>query len=255
MPTSTPRRLVVCFLLLTAGCTPFSVTTQVGLARTKVGGDLALDSTSAGLGAITQDVDSAFGLGSGQDSPFLRAEVQLGGPMFSASVFWLEEEGNGELQRSFGGLSANTQVASNLELTVGKLTAAYGIQLGPVLVAPGLMVDVVDLKFDAREQTLGARETVDEVLALPLPCLRVQGDVGDFRAFVEAGYLYLPDLSGRSAQFLDLEAQVQWTVAGPLHLFVGYRLLTIDANGDADDQTFSADLAVQGFMVGGGVRF
>ena len=99
-----------------SGCVPVGFSAQVGYASMNVGGDLALE--SGGAAAIDQGIDSAFGLGDSQGSPYYRAQVDLGGPVLTGSMFWLREDGEGQLQDAFGSLSSGTAVESRLDLGV-----------------------------------------------------------------------------------------------------------------------------------------
>ena len=236
-----------------AGCVPVGVTAEAGFTMVALRGDLAL--ASDGGAAVSQDVDQGFGLGSDRGSPWLRAEADLGALVFTGSWFELRESGEGVLDGSFGGLTAATPVRSELELGVAKLSAVYEFDLGLVKLAPGVLVDMLDLDFQVRDLTLGNREQVDEILLLPMPFVRVEAGLGPLRAIGEAGYLELPDLDGSEGRFCDLEAMLQWSVAPLAHLFVGYRSLAIDASGDSGSDSFEVDVGITGWSVGGGLRF
>lgn len=241
---------------LGAGCVPLDVTAQAGYAHVQIDGDLALDDgQSSSQSSIQQGVDSAFGLGDGHGSPYLRAQVEAGGPVLTGSIFWLRDSGEGELNQSFGGLSANTRVASELDLAVGKVSLAYDFDLGVVRIAPGVMFDVFALDFTARELVLGSREEIDEVVFVPMPFVRAQADVGPVAAVAEFGYLDVAGLGDTDGTFYDVEAALEWTVAPMAHLFVGYRMIGIDGSGETDSERFSADLTIRGLTIGGGVRF
>ena len=40
-----------------------------------------------------------------------------------------------------------------------------------------------------------------------------------------------------------------------VEVFVGYRWISMEASGTADDQVFEADLVLRGWFAGGGLRF
>jgi hypothetical protein len=150
-----------------------------------VRGDLALANDNGST--AQQDIRSAFGIGEAQGSLYLRAQAKAGAPVFSGSVFSLDESGEGRLDSDFGGLASGTPVRSELNLVCGKLAAAYGFDLGVLTLAPGLLVDVIDVDFRATELVLGNREEIDEVLAIPMPFLRAEAGFGAWRAVGEAG--------------------------------------------------------------------
>jgi hypothetical protein len=240
------------FALLAANaCSSWSGTAEVGYAQLAVRGDLALSDTGS---TSEQSVRSAFGLGDDRGAPYVRGRLDVGPLALSGSVMSLQENGEGVLQSGFGGLVAGTPVASDLDVAIGKLAAAFDLRLGPVRVQPGLAMDVVDLDFTVRETVLGNREEIDELLGIPLLFVRSEVAVGDFLATAELGYLDITS-AGDGGRFLDAEARLQWTPVAPVSFAVGYRHLGIDANGATDGGQVGVDLTLSGWFVGGGLRF
>jgi len=98
MNHSPALRIALLFLFVApwiSGCSSIGATGQVGYAVMEIGGDLALD-TGGGPGAsIEQSVDTAFGLGDAQGSPYFRGQLDASGPVFTGSIFWLEDSGSG----------------------------------------------------------------------------------------------------------------------------------------------------------------
>lgn len=256
-PTLSIRSLLFVLLLVPAwtGCVPVGFSGQVGYARMKVGGDLALDNGGGATSAIEQGVDSAFGLGDSQGSPYFRGQLDLGGPVLTGSVFWLRDEGQGQLQDAFGGLPAGTAVEGRLDLGVAKLSAVYDLDLGLIKVSPGVLFDVFALDFTARELTLGSREEIDDVVFVPMPFVRAEAGLGPVTAIGEVGYLEVSSLGDNEGQFLDFEAMLEIHPIPLGHVFVGYRYVGIDGSGDTGDEAFATDLQIQGWVIGGGLRF
>tara|TARA_R110002072_G_scaffold302499_1_gene485864 strand:- start:17152 stop:17928 length:777 start_codon:yes stop_codon:yes gene_type:complete len=249
------RTLLVLLLASFAGCVPFGVSGQVGYTQMKVGGELALTTGSGALDAIEQGIDSAFGLGDGQGSPYLRGQMDFGAPVVSASIFWLRESGQGQLADSFGGLVQGTAVDSRLDLAVAKLTASYDFDLGLVKVSPGVLFDVFALDFQAREQSLMSSEEIDDIAFLPMAFLRAETGLGPVSAIAELGYLEFSDGDDNDGQFLDFEAMIEWYPLPLGHVFAGYRYIRINGEGDTGSGDFATDLQIQGWVIGGGVRF
>jgi hypothetical protein len=255
--TMRAKTLGVCALLLTvAGCAPLRTKVQAGYTQTAVSGDMALESGSSSSPALaSQDIESAFGLGDAQGAPWLRAQVDFGVPVLTGSGFWLKETGTGVLDENFGGLPTATPVASDLDLGCGKFSCSFDIDIGPVKIAPGLAVDVFDLDFTVTEISLGNREEIDEIVAVPMLFLRAEASL-DVLGFVgEVGYLDSPEIDGNEGKFLDVEAMIECAVLEHGILVMGYRLLDLDANGEADEDSFAVDLQIRGWFVGGGIRF
>jgi len=238
-----------------AGCSSIGATGQVGYAVMEIGGDLALD-TGGGPGAsVEQSVDTAFGLGDAQGSPYFRGQLDASGPVFTGSIFWLEDSGSGQLDGAFGGLPSGTGVDGDLELGVAKISAAYDIDLWLVKVAPGIMCDVFALDFTARELTLGSTEAIDEVVYVPMPFVRAEAGFGPVTAVGELGYLEVSDIGDAGGRFLDFEALVEVNIAPLAHLFAGYRLIDMDGDGNTGDDVYGVDLQLRGWTIGGGLRF
>jgi hypothetical protein len=231
------------------------VTTQFGFTRSELGGDLAL--ADAGTTATVQGVGSAFGLGDEHGSPFVRLVADCDGPVFSASGFWLHDEGAGVLAASFGGLPAATPVTSDIDLGVLQIGGVYEFDVGPVTLAPGAAFDLFALDFRV-EQSPGNREEIDEILGLPLLFVWASWPLPDplhgVRATAELGWLDLGLLGGDDQRFLDLHAQLEWHPGGQGHFFGGYRRIAVDAEGGSD-QTVLLDLTLQGWFVGIGFAF
>jgi hypothetical protein len=247
---------IALWLPVAAACSTVGATVQAGFTQVAVDGDLALTTANGGATSTAeQDIGSAFGLGDERGSPWLRAQADLGTPVVTASVFWLRESGTGVLDSDFGGLSAGTQVASDLELACAQASCTFDFGLGPVKVSPGLAVDVFDLDFRVRETLLGNSEVIDEILAVPLLFVRAEASLGPVAAIGEAGYLELPDIDGTEGRFFDAEAMLAWSVLPLVHVFAGYRFIELHANGDTDSDSFATDLEIRGWFVGGGLRF
>lgn len=249
------RTLILLLLASFAGCVPFGVSGQVGYTQMKVGGELALTGGSGNQQAIDQSVDSAFGLGDQQGSPYFRGQLDFGAPVVTASVFWLRESGQGQLADSFGGLLQGTVVDSTLDLAVAKITASYDFDLGFVKLSPGVLFDVFALDFRASEQALMSSEEIDDIAFVPMAFLRGEAGIGPLTAVAELGYLEFSDLDGNDGKFLDFEAMIEWYPVPLGHVFAGYRFISIRGEGDTDSEDFATDLQIQGWVIGGGVRF
>lgn len=247
--------LILFAALLSSSCS-MGFTAQAGYAQLAIDGDIALSATSGGLGGtVSQDLESAFGLGDPRGSPYLRAEADLGVPMLVASLVSFEESGQGTLEANFGGINVGTDVRSELRFTNLKAGLLFDIDLGPVSIAPGLGIDVFDLDLRVADTGGFASERIDVTAPLPMVFLRAQLDLDVVALVVEAGAIRVWQIDGVEGDFWDLEVLLEGRLAGPLHLFAGYRLMMIDAEGTVDGQDFTADLRISGWMIGGGIRF
>jgi hypothetical protein len=248
-----------CLLLATtwcAGCAVTSASGEVGFTQMSVGGDIALASGTGGVPpGSNQDIGSAFGLGDPQGSPYLRGHVAFDSLVFTGSAFWFDEHGQGTLDATFGGLAEATPVSTVLEFANCKLSGAYAFDLGPVVLSPGLALDLFDFHFKATETTFGNSEEIDEIMPVPMLFLRAAGEVGIVEGSVEVGYLQIPEIDHSEVLLLDLEALLQVHVTPSFLLFAGYRAIEIDGKGETDTSSYEVDLSVSGWSIGGGVRF
>lgn len=239
-----------------SACSSVGLTGQVGYTQMAVRGDIALTSGLGGVpSSANQDVESAFGLGDAQGSPYGRAQLDLGVPVLTLSAFRFEEQGRGELTGSFGGIPASTPVESELKFTNVKGSLTFDIDLGPVKLSPGLGVDVFDLYFQARETTFGNSEKIDELVPVPLLYLRAEAELGPVCLVAEGGYLDTPKIQDTEGRVLDLEAMLEWRFLGLGEVFVGYRRLDVDALGKSGSDSYDVSLIVDGWTIGGGIRF
>src|SRR5690606_9598741 len=105
------------------------------------------------------------------------------------------------------------------------------------------------------ELSLGNAEVIDEIVGVPLLFLRAEAGVGPVDVIGEIGYLETPRIDGGEGRFLDAEVLVEVSVLPLGHVFAGYRLLDIDANGHTSSDSYGIDLQVRGWQIGGGLRF
>lgn len=251
------RRLTLFVLLLLASsmtsCFQLQVHAQAGYARLAADGDVGYRNGSSGA-AVAQDVESAFGLGDDQGSPYVRGMIDFGVPQLSVSAFQFEDDGSGTLQADFGDIPAGFSVRSELEMTNVKGAYAFEIPLGPVSISPGIAVDYFDLSMRVQDQFGALTQDVDLEGPVPLAFLRGELDLSFVSALVELGYMEVSvdDVDG---SLLDVEAQLAVHPVPLLELFVGYRMLNLKVDGEVDGDQFDTDLTIDGFMIGGGVRF
>ena len=153
-------------------CSIPTLEVQAGYAQLSLDGDLGY--SNGNTIAVEQDVESAFGLGDTQGSPYGRAQIDFGVPVLTISAFDFEDEGRGRLGNnvSFGnipGITGGVPVQSQVEMMNAKMSYAFEIGLGPVSISPGLAIDYFDLQIDVSDAFSIAREQVDVAAAAWLP--------------------------------------------------------------------------------------
>ena len=231
---------------LLASCTQFRVAGQVGYARVALAGDigLAAGGTAADIG---QDVTTAFGFGDDQGIPDGRFAFDMNVPTFTGSGFVFEDEGTGTRTRNFGGnplLSAGANVNSDFELPNAKV----------VTIPPGLAAEYSDFNLEVTQVNGLASELVALEAPVPVGFLRAGADIGICSGMAETGYVEAV-IDEVEAKFFDIDVMLTVHATDGLALLVGYRCLAIDGDGLIDNDTFLADITIDGIVLGGGVRF
>jgi hypothetical protein len=89
---------------------------------------------------------------------------------------------------------------------------------------------------------------------VPIAFLRGEVDIGFVTLLAEGGYVKV-DVEDVELTLLDIEAMLMIQPTSMLDLFVGYRMIEFEGDGEIDGDTFQGDFELGGFMVGGGIRF
>ena len=234
-------------------CFQLEVQAQAGYAQLALDGDIGYVNGANNV-AVAQDVESAFGLGDDQGSPYVRGQVDFGVPVLSVSAFTFEDDGTGQLNADFGNVPAGLPVATDFEMLNAKTALAFEIGLGPVSISPGIAIDYFDLQIDVRDLIGIATEQLELNAPVPLGFLRGEVDLGIVSGVAEVGYMTV-DVDDVEGSLLDAEARVSVHPTALLELFVGYRYLGLEIDGEVDGDTFDTDLEVSGLLIGGGLRF
>ena len=245
--------LILGTLTLAPACTQFEVTAQAGYALFEVDGDIGY--TDDGSTVIAQDVESAFGLGDDQGTPYGRLGVDMGVPELTVSGFLFEDEGQGTLAADFGDISGGVEVNSELSITNAKAAYTLQIPIGPLTIAPGLAANYFDIDVAVATVLQGAASVdVQAEAPLPMAFLRAELDLDWVGLVAEVGYISI-DVDDVDATLLDLEGLIEFRPANWVNLFAGYRMIDLDVQGIDDNERYDVDLQLGGLLVGGGFRF
>ena len=68
-----------------AGCYQFEVTAQVAYAQMSLDGDLGYATAGSSTPAVAQDLESGFGLGDDQGTPYARVMIDTGVPVLGGT--------------------------------------------------------------------------------------------------------------------------------------------------------------------------
>jgi hypothetical protein len=253
--------LLAASLLTLPSCYQIKVSAHAGPALLSLSGDVGYFEANSVGGSSTfppviQDIDSAFGVGNREFAPYASVSVDVGVPVLTVSTFRFGTSGEGELREGFGGLPNGTPVRSDFEVLDVKTTYTFGIPVGPCSIAPGVGVDVLDMKLRVVNQ-INPSEVQTADLTAPVPFAVVRGEYlrgKSLRLVAEVGYMSA-DVGDVEARLVEFEALASYQLSTRWHVFVGYRYLVLDAKAELDDDYLDAKVALHGPMLGGGVRF
>jgi|GEM_PF-1530857 len=250
---STLTRLSLALLVTAAlqGCASLGVRGEARYNDMAMTGDLGVSESASGLSGMGQDMTSSLGVGEGQGTPYLSGQLKRDGISVASSLFWIKEDSEGQLNESFGALPAGSAVAGDMDVVVAKLSATYSLDVMGIDVAPGVMLDAYSLEVSASELGTGATAESNDLLFVPMPCIRAEAEVGTVKTCGELGYRN--GFGGRPSA-LDFEATLEWSPAPSWRAFVGYRHVDINTDGELGNG-LATDLAIQGWMIGGGLEF
>ena len=189
--------------------------------------------------------------GIGKDDGFfgLKAEIDIGAPVFTLSTQQTDHGGSGVVDNDLmsGGdmIAAGTAVDSDVQFGLHQLAATFDLIPGDRFdVGLGLGLTIADL--DA--VMTGGGDTIDTDRTLPIPvlALRAKVDLGDFEA---TGMVSGFDISvdGERVDFVDIDLAAQYRLFGARDrlagsIAAGYRVVNLgvdyEEDGDRIDTRF-----------------
>lgn len=243
-----------CLLVLFAACANNTYHLDAGVMFARARGEVALQN-SAGTLALGDNQHSlgSMGVDETEASPYVDLEAVRDVHHFRISGFRLDSEGSGTLTGDFGDLVAGTPVTASIDfINVGGAYIYDLMRDDTFRLGVGGQLGYYQLDVEAR--SAGGNESVRTEVFVPMPCVEANVYLGDLTlgAF---GSLMGADLGDASGRYIDFESTVRWRVLPELELFGGYRYVLMDAYGEASSRDFDADVEVNGWFMGGGIRF
>lgn len=249
---------LLALLPLIASCTGLGAKIDIGYMEVQPSGNLALETgTGGGAPSLTSnnDINDDLGIADKLDSPYVRAELDLGLFYLTGSGFRVKDEATGQLNAAFGTIPANTPVDTDMDLQVYKLAATLDlIDIGPVRISPGLAADVILSNTTVTANAVTVSEDLDGAIPVPMLFLQGEADFGIVDLVLDVGWLDA-SYSSFSGEILDIEALARLKPLGPLELFVGYRAVVLDLTGESGGDSGRIDLEFKGWMAGLGLYF
>lgn len=239
---------------LLASCGTPEFTADAGYMFMELAGDFGLGDSGGG-GSLNINLGEGLDISNG-GSPYAKVEAVVMGFRFGVSGFKYSDTGDSILSTSFGDIIAGSTVNTDLDLTNLKATFAYDLfDFGFLRISPGLSLDYFDIDLEmVATSPIAAIEKIDFEVPVPMPYLSAQLTYEDFTLDAEVSGISvnLPDANGL---YWDISMKLRYQPVPLLDMFVGYRYLLIDAEGDVGGQDFDADIHLNGLLFGASFRF
>ena len=250
-----PQGLQLFLVATLAACTPQTFRADVGALFATTSGKIALQNAGGTLvlGNEQNDVDDQLGVGDTEVSPYVRVQWDHELHRVRAHGFGIDAEGSGTLAGDYGGIPAGSQVTTSMEFF--NVAAAYDYEVWGdenFRLALGGQLGIYSLDIAARSAS--GRESVRTDLVIPMAFAEVEGFFGPVTLGANAA-LMAGNWRDADGRYLDAEGFARVQVVDEVDLIAGYRYLVLDANGTATSRDFDADITVQGWFIGGGIRF
>ena len=111
----------------------------------------------------------------------------------------------------------------------------------------------IDIRVDAISG-FSQSERVNSNAPIPMLHGQAQLDLKAVSLIVEGGWINA-EVRDTEGTFFDVAAMLRVPLHDRIHLFAGYRYISLDGEGRADEQNLAADLTIDGWVAGLGVRF
>ena len=206
------------------------------------------------------DIRSSLGFDDPEPFPYVHGEaVTRTGPT-PASGFQLSTSGSGTLEAQFGSIPVGTAVHADMDVTSMRGTV-YAFDLFDIIplpfvsLKPGIGVDYFDISLKAEALSGAVKEDFTQKAPIPILAARAGVNLGIVEAVLEGGGIKIDYQDEIDGTFLDLEGLLKVHPASNLTLFAGYRYINVDGDGKDGNNRYDVGLVLQGWMVGGGLKF
>ncbi len=242
-------------LLALSSCSGLGIKIDGGFAQMEMDGSVAVSpsNTAVNLDTIQVDIQDNLGLDEASGTPYGRVELSAAVASFTFSGFTMDQSGSGTIPVTFGDLSVNANVSSELEMQALKAAVHFDlINVGILRLSPGIGVDLFDIKWAVTDTSSLVEEDIEVLAPIPMVFVQAEVDLGSLDFVLDVGAIDI-DVGDAEGTFIDVEAVLRYSVMKNFEIFGGYRWISLDAEGKDDTQSFAADLTIQGWMLGGGI--
>lgn len=253
-PPSSPGTalLLAPLLLLAPACeTNCGLQTDIGVSVVTLHGDVGLGPSSGGQPSAQLDIDDSLGIDKDHAAPHLRLHVWYEGTSLTFSQLRYIESGSGILSHDFGDLTQGQPVNTRARFANLMVALRHAVIDTEVLrISPGIGLEWVEFELEA--ESAGVFERIDFTAPMPTLSLYTEVLLGPVQVSLDVvgSRAELPEFDG---SLLDLEAMLRWQPLDPLpvmEVFGGYRLILMDGTERTGGKEYSADLLLDGWMLG-----
>jgi len=239
---------------LLAACETPEFAADAGYMVMELAGDIGLDSSGGG-GSLGINLGQGLDI-SNANSPYAKVEMAVGGFRFGVSGFKYSDSGDSTLDTSFGDISPGSTVQTDVDMLNVKGTIAYDVfDFGFLRISPGISVDYFDIDMKmAATSPVAAFEEIEFEVPVPMPYLSAELNYEDFTLDAEVSGISV-NLDDADGLYWDISTKLHYQPLPLVHIFVGYRYLLINADGDSSGQDFDGDVHMNGLFFGGRVGF
>lgn len=251
--------LLFCLFALVSGCSLPTISGEAGYGQFSFSGKAGYSLSSSATTA-RNDIRSSLGFNDPEPFPYIHGKAGLGPVLVTASAFQFSTSGSGTLEAQFGSISAGTAVHADMDVTSIRGSVYFFdvfdiVPLPFVSLKPGVGVDYFDISLKADALSGSVNEDFDTKAPIPILAARAGVDLGVVEGVLEAGGIKIDYQDEIDGTFLDLEALLKVHPTSNFTLFAGYRYINVDGKGKDGDNNYDVGLILQGWMVGGGLRF
>lgn len=249
------RRFGWLSVLAFSACATQAIRVEAGPAFAQGVGKVALQNAagSLDLSSVQHRFDGDLGLDDFRAAPYLRGEWESNRHNVRLHGFGFTASGSGTLSAPYGDIPSGTAVTTSLDFYSVAGNYTYDVWTGD-WARLGLGGQLSFLSLDVAARSGLGREAVETNVLAPMPFAEVEFFKAPFSAVLDAGFMSA-DLGDASGRYYDVEAMARWQATDGFDVFGGYRMLFTDVAGRASDRDFDADIYVQGWFIGGGIRF
>lgn len=221
-------------------------------------GDLSPDGSvsyvAAGQAAVSNTV-SELGIDGGEPTFGLRGDFKWGIPHLSVATQSTSWSGDGTLTADFGGISASTNVDSDLDLALHRFVLTFDVLPTDMFeLGLGFGVTVADFEASVTESGTNTTEKIDEVA--PIPVLALRAGFRVWRVDLEALLAGLQvSTSDGEANYLETDLNARMAIFGAPgsvngSLVLGWRQIDMDVEYSDSSDDAALDITFDGLYFG-----